>query len=199
MKFLSFIIFLGLYQCYSQTKIFDQEFYAIQREVVVEFKQEKDSIFISRCINPKNCNYSRKISLFIEKDSLIENNTKIVFIKRGNQKSLNTMIPDDKIIILDYKNGRFGIKDSFTSNGKEKTHYIVIYPKSELDNLKPIEDISEQEAKDVAEKFKTYIKSVTNDEFELDDSIHWNKFNELVIKKGYSPIDAEKGIIKKLK
>jgi hypothetical protein len=194
MKYLITIFFTGILFSCAQTKVFDQEYYSVIKNKSLEFKQVKDSLFLTKCNGFKKCDSLPKFSYFIEKDSIIDERTKVILVKGQKYKHRNTKVHDKGITIVEYGNGRKAIKESYNLNGNEKVQFVPLYPKSELENLKPISKISETESKEVLTEFLNYVKSFDKEEFNYGDYKTWEKFNELVINKGYNPIGAEREI-----
>jgi hypothetical protein len=167
----------------------DQDYYAVMKEKTIQFKQIKDSLFITNCSGIEKCDSIPKFSYLILRDSLINENTKMIFVK--GQKYKYPKIHEKAVTLITYKNGRKAIKESHISKKKEKTQFIILYPTTELASLKPISEITKTEAKAILMEFMEYIQSFAKNEFDIDDYKVWGKFNDLVIHKKYNPIGAD--------
>ena len=194
MKLLILFLFTGFLSSSAQTKVLDQDYYFVVKKKTIQFKQIKDSLFITNCSGFEKCDSLPKFSYLILKDSLIDKDTRVVFVKGQKYKHKNLKVHEKKITFISYKNGRKAIKQSYTLNGKEKIQFPVLYPKSELELLSPISEINESDSKEILMNFVNYIKSFDKNNFDFDDYKVWEKFNDLVIIKGYNPIGAEREV-----
>ena len=195
MKVLKNFPLIIILSCSAQDEILDQEYYAVSNNNVIEFKQNNSSILISYCTDLGQCNSPKTFIINISTDSTVHDNTKTYKVKNHNFGSMNTIIQNNELVVIDYPKGRKGIKDSFRFNGKEKVQYMVLYPKSELLSLKSISEISDKESKGILSEFTRFLKSEKGNSLLSQDLEYWTKFNDLVISKGYSPIGAEKLIL----
>ncbi|WP_040253208.1 hypothetical protein [Psychroserpens mesophilus] len=187
------IIFLFIFTSFSgaQTIVLNQDYYSISKNNTVIFKQNNDTLTIAKCIRLEKCDTLRKLIFKIEKDSVVNKSTKIIFVKALNKKAENNIINNNGITLVQYDNGRIGIRESYNFKGKEKIQHVILYPKSELENLKPISKISKKEGKEIFDNYLSFINSINDeDDFDFENYTTMDKFTELVIKKGYNPIGA---------
>ena len=192
---LTLLIFLvGTLYATSQTKVFDQDYYFIAKKKIVQFKQVKDSLFITNCSGIENCDSLPKFSYLILKDSLVNENTKVIFFKGQKYKHKNLQVHEKDITLISYKNGRKAIVESYNLRKKEKTQFSILYPESELKSLKPISEITTAETKIILKELQELMQSLDKNELDIDDNEIWAKFNDLVIGNGYNPMGAERKI-----
>lgn len=197
-KVLIIIFFTGILFPCAQTKVLDQEYYFIVKNKTIEFKQVKDSLFITKCNGFNECDSLPKFSYLIVKDSIINNKTKVIFVKGQKYKHKNTKIHEKEMTFVDIEIGRKAIMENYFLNGKEIVRYPILYPKSELEKLNPISEITKIESKEILNDFIDFFTSIDKSKNNYDEYKTWEKFNELVIKKGYNPISAEIEIGSKL-
>jgi hypothetical protein len=194
MKSILIIFLIGTLYSHAQTNVLDQDYYFVVKDKTIQFKQIKDSLFITNCSGIEKCDSLPRFSYLILKDSLINDTTKMIFMKGQEYKHKNLKAHEKEITLIKYKNGRKAIKESYSLKGKEKVQFTILYPKSELALLKPISEINKIESKAILTEFTKYIQSLDENEFDYDDYKIWEKFNDLVINKGYNPIGAEREI-----
>ncbi|GAA3624263.1 hypothetical protein GCM10022397_07540 [Flavivirga jejuensis] len=161
----------------------------------MEFQQVKDSIFLKNCSQFINCDDSPKYSYRIKKDSLLSKGTKIIFLEGKKHNLNNHKVHDMTIILLEKKNGRKSINDNYKTDENEKLRFQTIYPKSELINLDQISNISSLEfnkiLNEIMEEFKLSKRKVIKEIINLENDIISEKFKDLVIAAGYTPIGAQ--------
>ncbi|QHI36643.1 hypothetical protein IMCC3317_20060 [Kordia antarctica] len=194
MKLILTIFLIGTLYSFAQTNVLDQDYYFVVKEKTIQFKQKKDSLFITNCSEIGKCDSLPKFSYLILRDSLVNDTTKVVFVKGQKYKHRNLEVHEKEITFISYENGRKAIKETYIKRKKEKTQFPILYPTSELALLKPISEISVAESKEIILEFKKYITSLDKNELDIDDYKIWEKFNDLVIQKGYTPIDAEREV-----
>ena len=201
MRTLIIIFYLGTISSFAQTNIFDQDYYAVIKNKTIKFEQKKDTIFITNCNDFEKCDSLSKSALLIGKVSTINTKTRKIILKNlDSNVNPNSEVFQEKIItITEYKNGRKAIDENYGNHRNNKIQLAILYPKSELMKLEPISKITEWESKEILEEFTEYIKSIDKAKFDYDDFANWEKFNDLVIKRGYNPIGAELEIGKKTK
>lgn len=186
--------YLGTIFSIAQTKVFEQPYYSIIKNKTIKFEQLKDTLYVTNCNGFEKYDTLHKIVFLIESDSIIDDVTrKIVLISQDFEK-LSEEIREKEIILIDYKNGRKAIEENYKHRGNKKNQLAILYPKSELIKLKPISEITKIESKEILLEFTEYIKSIDKEKFDFDDFINWEKFNDLVIKRGYNPINAKNKI-----
>ena len=84
------------------------------------------------------------------------------------------------------------------SNKKvNRTEIAIVYSISELLPLKPIAEITQAEADDIFEKMVAQMKYWRENQTKIEEYMNWEKINDFVIAKGYSPIGAGEELGKK--
>lgn len=186
--------YLGTIFSIAQTKVFEQPYYSIIKNKTIKFEQLKDTLYVTNCNGFEKCDTLYKTVFLIESDSIIDNVTRKIVLISQDFEELSEEIREKEIILIDYKNGRKAIEENYKHRGNKKNQLAILYPKSELIKLKPISEITKIESKEILLEFTEYIKSIDKEKFDFDDFINWEKFNDLVIKRGYNPINAENKI-----
>ncbi len=186
--------YLGTIFSIAQTKIFEQPYYSIIKNKTIKFEQLKDTLYVTNCNGFEKYDTLHKIVFLIESDSIIDDVTRKIVLISQDFEELSEEIREKEIILIDYKNGRKAIEENYKHRGNKKNQLAILYPKSELIKLKPISEITKIESKEILLEFTEYIKSIDKEKFDFDDFINWEKFNDLVIKRGYNPINAENKI-----
>jgi hypothetical protein len=186
--------YLGTIFSIAQTKIFEQPYYSIIKNKTIKFEQLKDTLYVTNCNGFEKYDTLHKIVFLIESDSIIDDVTRKIVLISQDFEELSEEIREKEIILIDYKNGRKAIEENYKHRGNKKNQLAILYPKSELIKLKPISEITKIESKEILLEFTEYIKSIDKEKFDFDDFINWEKFNDLVIKRGYNPINAKNKI-----
>tara|TARA_R110000751_G_scaffold2470_4_gene13222 strand:- start:36346 stop:36954 length:609 start_codon:yes stop_codon:yes gene_type:complete len=186
--------YLGTIFSIAQTKVFEQPYYSIIKNKTIKFEQLKDTLYVTNCNGFEKCDTLYKTIFLIESDSIIDNVTRKIVLISQDFEELSEEIREKEIILIDYKNGRKAIEENYKHRGNKNNQLAILYPKSELIKLKPISQITKIESKEILLEFTEYIKSIDKEKFDFDDFINWEKFNDLVIKRGYNPINAENKI-----
>ncbi len=186
--------YLGTIFSIAQTKVFEQPYYSIIKNKTIKFEQLKDTLYVTDCNGFEKCDTLYKTIFLIESDSIIDNVTRKIVLISQDFEELSEEIREKEIILIDYKNGRKAIEENYKHRGNKNNQLAILYPKSELIKLKPISQITKIESKEILLEFTEYIKSIDKEKFDFDDFINWEKFNDLVIKRGYNPINAENKI-----
>ena len=186
--------YLGTIFSIAQTKVFEQPYYSIIKNKTIKFEQLKDTLYVTNCNGFEKYDTLHKIVFLIESDSIIDNVTRKIVLISQDFEELSEEIREKEIILIDYKNGRKAIEENYKHRGNKKNQLAILYPKSELIKLKPISEITKIESKEILLEFTEYIKSIDKEKFDFDDFINWEKFNDLVIKRGYNPINAKNKI-----
>ena len=186
--------YLGTIFSIAQTKVFEQPYYSIIKNKTIKFEQLKDTLYVTNCNGFEKYDTLHKIVFLIESDSIIDDVTRKIVLISQDFEELSEEIREKEIILIDYKNGRKAIEENYKHRGNKKNQLAILYPKSELIKLKPISEITKIESKEILLEFTEYIKSIDKEKFDFDDFINWEKFNDLVIKRGYNPINAENKI-----
>lgn len=186
--------YLGTIFSIAQTKVFEQPYYSIIKNKTIKFEQLKDTLYVTNCNGFEKYDTLHKIVFLIESDSIIDDVTRKIVLISQDFEELSEEIREKEIILIDYKNGRKAIEENYKHRGNKKNQLAILYPKSELIKLKPISEITKIESKEILLEFTEYIKSIDKEKFDFDDFINWEKFNDLVIKRGYNPINAKNKI-----
>ncbi|WP_046756920.1 hypothetical protein [Kordia jejudonensis] len=189
--------FAGVLYTNAQTMVFDQEYYFIAKGEVKQLKQIQDSVYISDCNDFQKCNEIPRFSYKVLNDSVIDKNTKTYILKGKRYNHKNRKAEEKKVIITKIKNNRIKLQEVYGKAGKRKLETSILYATSELVPLKPISEITQEETEDIFEQMVAYMNYLKTTEIKREKYMSWEKINDLVIAKGYSPIGADEELGKK--
>jgi|GEM_PF-3787789 len=189
-----FICFISICSLKAQTKILEQDYYAFNKGDVIKFEQEGDTLQISRCTDLQTCKVNPRVKALILKDSVINKNTRKLVLE--NVMSKTNSVRTKEVVLIDYDNGRKGIDENYQNYINNKSKIVTLYPISELEKLKPIAQMSAAEAKDILNDFDAHVAAEDKKgrEYDIENS---TMFNNLVIAKGYSPVNADTEVVRK--
>lgn len=187
------IILLLLPFCFTSCSLqtfFEEPYYYIQKDKVVVFSQEKDSIFSRPLIDDNKQRPPSNFSYKITKDSILNNDSYIIHLQGYNDRN-KVKIIEEKFKIINLPNRRKRLEIEIGNKHKKKFK-TLLYPKSELDSLNPINLITSGEINTLNDSFIDHIKSNYDlKTLDFDNNAIWEWFNDLVIKEGYNPIGAQ--------
>ncbi|MFK7749298.1 MAG: hypothetical protein AB8B65_12955 [Kordia sp.] len=196
-KLILLIFFAGVLYANAQTMLFDQEYYFIAKGEVKLLKQVQDSVYISDCDDFQKCNEIPRFSYKVLTDSVIDKNTKTYILKGKRYNHKNREAEEKQVIITKIKNNRIKLQEVYRKAGKRKLETSILYATSELVPLKPISEITQTEVEDIFAKMVAYMNYLKTTEIKREKYMSWEKINDLVIEKGYSPVGAEEELGKK--
>ena len=181
-QMLIYLICATVVSCNSQ-EVFQGSYYYIQKDNTRKFEQRKDSIFVTKSNKNGFLNSEASFFLLIEKQFLI--NDSIVELSFRGEK------PKANYVVTDICNNRKRLKYIYAKSKIESSN-ILLYPESELKDLKSVNAMSSDEINLINNKLMLFIKSNFDPKsLDYDDNVIWEKFNEFVIEEGYNPIGAQ--------
>ncbi|WP_298422237.1 hypothetical protein [uncultured Kordia sp.] len=189
-KLIVLIFFIGMLYSNAQTVLFDQAYYFIAKDEIKKIKQVQDSILVFECKEFQKCNSTPNYAHKILRDSIINKNSKMVFLGKHKYDAQNLETKDKKIMLVDTIQGRKILKEFSAYTKKERTQKSLLYSTSELIGLRPISEITKTDADHIYEQMVTQMKASKMKQPFFNEYKTWELLNDLIIAKGYSPVGA---------
>lgn len=114
------VFFIGIFYSNAQAVLFDQAYYFIAKGEVKKLKQVQDSILVYECTAFQKCDSIPNFAHKILRDSIIDKNSRIVFLGKHKYDPQNLEARDKKIMLVDTIKSRKILKEFSSYTKKER-------------------------------------------------------------------------------